>query len=97
MEMFSIIFCGNPKYENIDGGNENEYLATGGHAKGFLKSFKNNLPMRLLRSSSLPDTNIYRPVVGFRYDGLYDVTGHYEMVVIVHLLLISHEGSLTTS
>ncbi|KAI1912888.1 hypothetical protein LOZ61_003092 [Ophidiomyces ophidiicola] len=36
-----------------------------------LQSAKNKTPLRVLRSSRLPNINKYRPVEGLRYDGLY--------------------------
>ncbi|KAI1990797.1 hypothetical protein LOZ53_003103 [Ophidiomyces ophidiicola] len=38
-----------------------------------LQSAKNKTPLRVLRSSRLPNINKYRPVEGLRYDGLYKI------------------------
>lgn len=33
-------------------------------------------PVRVIRSHNLPKSNLYRPSVGFRYDGLYEVVAY---------------------
>ncbi|KAL2039354.1 hypothetical protein N7G274_008022 [Stereocaulon virgatum] len=76
---FSIVVSG-AGYLNIDNGNSLEYCGTSG-SKGFpttstlhmLKSFKDGKQIRVLRSSSLGADNPYRPAMGLRYDGLYQI------------------------
>ncbi|KAF2791737.1 hypothetical protein K505DRAFT_280149 [Melanomma pulvis-pyrius CBS 109.77] len=41
-----------------------------------IESYGSKLPVRVIRSHNLSKKNIYRPVVGFRYDGLYEVVGY---------------------
>lgn len=81
--VFSIVLGGNPKYQDIDEGDTIQYCSTEGNqgrpsheTKSFFKSYEDDLPIRVLRSSNLDDQNIYRPEVGYRYDGLYHVTGY---------------------
>jgi hypothetical protein len=38
-----------------------------------IDSIASNCPVRVMRSSNLPNTNHFRPAKGFRYDGLYEV------------------------
>ena len=45
-----------------------DYLITSMRTPAALKK-----PVRVLRSHSLPKTNLYRPARGIRYDGLYEV------------------------
>ncbi|QDS70963.1 hypothetical protein FKW77_007249 [Venturia effusa] len=68
--------------EDIDQGEEIWYCGTEAKigdneptasTKLMLESVASNKPVRVMRSSSLPVTNKYRPVKGFRYDGLYEV------------------------
>lgn len=44
--------------------------------KLLLKSEETKQPVRVLRSMHLPKTNLYKPIRGFRYDGLYEVRSH---------------------
>ena len=41
-----------------------------------LKAHGSQQPVRVLRSSSLPASNSYRPARGIRYDGLYRIISH---------------------
>lgn len=43
------------------------------HTRTLMTSIKTGKPVRLFRSHKLPDINLYRPQMGFRYDGLYTV------------------------
>jgi hypothetical protein len=40
-----------------------------------LQSIASKLPVRVMRSANLPDTNKFKPAKGFRYDGVYEVLG----------------------
>lgn len=46
------------------------------NTKLLLKSEETKRPVRVLRSMHLPKTNPYKPIRGFRYDGLYEVKSH---------------------
>lgn len=67
----------------MDKGDTIEYCGTQG-AEGspsagtnlMLKAYETHQPVRVLRSSSLPATNTYRPARGIRYDGLYQIIDH---------------------
>ncbi|KAE9987159.1 hypothetical protein EG328_003628 [Venturia inaequalis] len=68
--------------EDIDEGHEIWYCGTEAKigdteptasTKLMLESLSSNLSVRVMRSSKLPAGNKYRPVKGFRYDGLYEV------------------------
>jgi hypothetical protein len=68
--------------EDIDEGEEIWYCGTEAKSgdseptastKLMLESLISKLPVRVLRSSGLPAGNKYKPVRGFRYDGLYEV------------------------
>ena len=41
-----------------------------------LKAYNAQQSLRVLRSSSLPSDNTYRPAQGIRYDGQYLITGY---------------------
>lgn len=41
-----------------------------------LKAYENHHSIRVLRSASLPSSNMYRPARGLRYDGLYRIISH---------------------
>ena len=75
------MLSGGNQYDDEDNGDEIWYSGTAG--KDF-KATENTLrmiescdeikePVRVIRSSNLDRKNVYRPVRGFRYDGLYDV------------------------
>lgn len=68
--------------EDIDEGEEIWYCGTEAKigdteptasTKLMLESLLSNQPVRVMRSSKLPAGNKYRPVKGFRYDGLYEL------------------------
>lgn len=68
--------------EDIDEGLEIWYCGTEARigdteptasTKLMLESVSSSHPVRVMRSSSLPAGNKYKPVKGFRYDGLYEV------------------------
>ncbi|KAL2364133.1 hypothetical protein RJZ56_002952 [Blastomyces dermatitidis] len=69
-------------YPDVDQGDTIAYCGT--HGKDgqisagtnlLIESHANRTPIRVLRSSKLPKINPYRPVAGFRYDGLYEIHG----------------------
>ena len=85
-------------YANVDNGNSIQYCGTQGSqdapsagTKLMLKSHETQHSIRVLRSSSLPASNGYRPARGLRYDGLYRIT-HYE---ILEQKTAMHRFSLT--
>lgn len=62
----------------MDNGHTIEYCGTRGVERTssagtnlMLKAYETNQPIRVLRSSSLPAVNLFRPARGIRYDGLY--------------------------
>jgi len=74
---YSIVVSGSG-YANIDNGLTLQYCGTQGtkdaptaNTKLMLLSHRNQTPIRVLRSSNLPQSNKYRPSIGLRYDGLY--------------------------
>ncbi|KKZ65913.1 hypothetical protein EMCG_08323 [[Emmonsia] crescens] len=69
-------------YPDIDQGDVISYCGTRGKdgqisagTKLMIESHEKRNPIRVLRSSKLPMINPYRPVAGFRYDGLYEIHG----------------------
>ncbi|PGH03088.1 hypothetical protein GX51_04275 [Blastomyces parvus] len=69
-------------YPDIDQGDTIAYCGTRGKdgqisagTNLLIESHTNRTPIRVLRSSKLPKINRYRPVAGFRYDGLYEICG----------------------
>lgn len=78
---YSIVVS-NGGYKNVDEGVVIKYCGTSGAlgvlshgTKLLMESFTSRNPIRVLRSASLPQSNIYRPTKGLRYDGLYEITG----------------------
>lgn len=74
---YSCIISGGHNYPNVDDGDEVLYCGTDSD-DGSITDFTqrmlesvNNQPVRLIRSHNLDSE--YAPVIGFRYDGLYDV------------------------
>ena len=70
-------------YENIDNGDTIKYCGTQGNLDSpslgttmMLKAYETQQPIRVLRSSSLPATNLYRPARGIRFDGMYHITSY---------------------
>lgn len=76
----SVIMSGGGNYDDIDRGDEIWYCGTEGadhkateYTKRMLESV-NNHPVRVLRSAKLSqEKSQFRPELGIRYDGLYDV------------------------
>ncbi|KAI9794008.1 MAG: hypothetical protein M1816_006633 [Peltula sp. TS41687] len=73
-------------YEDLDEGDRILYCGTSGTegkptggTTRLKETHKLSAPLRVLRSSGLPQKNRYRPSKGLRYDGLYDVFG-YEVI-----------------
>ncbi|EEH38022.2 hypothetical protein PAAG_00943 [Paracoccidioides lutzii Pb01] len=69
-------------YPDVDEGDTILYCGTRGKdgvassgTKLLIESFEKKIPIRVLRSCKLPKINPYRPTMGFRYDGLYDIHG----------------------
>ncbi|OJD22037.1 hypothetical protein ACJ73_06619 [Blastomyces percursus] len=67
-------------YPDIDQGDTIAYCGTRGKdgqisagTNLLIESHANRTPIRVLRSSKLPKINPYRPTIGFRYDGLYEI------------------------
>ena len=59
-----------------------------------LKAYETQQSLRVLRSSSLPAGNMYRPARGIRYDGQYLITS-YEILddmTAMHRFLLSRVG-----
>ncbi|KAF2680981.1 hypothetical protein K458DRAFT_310172 [Lentithecium fluviatile CBS 122367] len=83
MGAYSVVLSGTGSsyYNDEDNGNDIWYSGTDG--QNFTPTDNTNRlietcdtlhnPVRVLRSHNLPNSNPYRPEVGFRYDGLYDV------------------------
>ena len=82
---FSVILSGGG-YDDVDEGDRILYCGTSG-TEGKATAGTNHLkethklknPLRVLRSSALPQANPYRPQKGLRYDGLYDIVD-YEII-----------------
>lgn len=82
---FSVVLSSGG-YDDLDEGDRILYCGTSGsegkptagtnHLK---ETYKLRAPLRVIRSSGLPQSNKYRPTKGLRYDGLYDVVG-YEII-----------------
>lgn len=79
---YSIVLSGGNHYGDVDEGEQIWYSGTDG--KGDMKATENTQrmiescdnvhePVRVIRSWNLQKSNPYRPLRGFRYDGLYDV------------------------
>ncbi|KAL9027375.1 MAG: hypothetical protein Q9196_004091 [Gyalolechia fulgens] len=82
---YSIIMSGGG-YSDIDEGDRIQYCGTSGEDKPtalterMLESFKLQNPIRVLRSAALSGKHSkYRPSMGLRYDGIYQITG-YELL-----------------
>ncbi|KAL9585086.1 MAG: hypothetical protein Q9203_004406 [Teloschistes exilis] len=77
---YSIVMSGKG-YSDVDEGDLIRYCGTSGHAEGptpstkrMMESRANGNPIRVLRSHKIKAANSkYRPMVGLRYDGLYQV------------------------
>lgn len=77
---FSIVLSSG--YSNEDGGNTITYCGTKGERPNkptistqyMLTAYEKRRSVRVLRSANMPPTNVYRPAVGIRYDGLYRIT-----------------------
>ncbi|KAK3073985.1 hypothetical protein LTR53_003932 [Teratosphaeriaceae sp. CCFEE 6253] len=81
---YSCIMSGGHDYPDEDFGKEVLYCGTDSTdglvtepTQRMLESEKNGKPVRLIRSHNLG--SVYRPDIGFRYDGLYTVVGHKNM------------------
>lgn len=80
---YSIVLSSS-EYHDKDDGDMIEYSGTKGKGnfitsegtKSLLSSADTKNPVRVIRSSQLPKKNPCRPDCGFRYDGLYTVTGY---------------------
>ena len=79
MGAFSVVLSGGG-YSDIDQGDIIQYCGTSGKEEKasagtdlLMKSYKDGKDIRVLRSSSLDKENVYRPVKGLRYDGLYRI------------------------
>ncbi|KAK2801242.1 hypothetical protein FQN50_007802 [Emmonsiellopsis sp. PD_5] len=81
---FSIILSSpggkNSNYADIDEGDVIHYCGTRGKdgipsigTRYLIESFEKKSPIRVLRSAKLPPMDIYRPSLGLRYDGLYEI------------------------
>jgi hypothetical protein len=57
----------------VDSDDENEEDGPTNHTRMLMTSVETGKPVRLFRSDKLPDINPYRPLKGYRYDGLYRV------------------------
>jgi hypothetical protein len=75
-------------YHDKDFGDTIEYSGTEGSnfqikaaTQSMITSAKLGNHIRVLRSSQLPKSNKYRPEVGLRYDGLYQIKSYKEMDV----------------
>lgn len=79
---WSVIVAGDPKYPDIDEGEELWYCGTEGNSAAeptaatqrMLESAANGLEVRVIRSEKCKNP-LYRPEKGYRYDGLYTVVG----------------------
>ncbi|KAI9730707.1 MAG: hypothetical protein M1834_005676 [Cirrosporium novae-zelandiae] len=84
---YSIVIS-NDEYANIDEGDKITYCGTRNkdhnptfYTRCMLISSATHNEIRVLRSFRLSSKNKYRPTLGFRYDGLYKITG-YEILDI---------------
>ena len=80
---FSIILSGSG-YDDCDEGYHILYCGTSGvegkptaGTKHLLETHRLRNPLRVLRSSTLPASNLWRPAKGLRYDGLYDIIDYH--------------------
>jgi hypothetical protein len=80
---YSIVVSGGNAYHDIDNGDVIEYSGTPGknstpteNTVHLLTSAVLANPIRVIRSAQLNKKNKYRPELGLRYDGLYQVRGH---------------------
>jgi len=76
----SIVLSGGD-YDDIDAGDAIQYCGTAGSrgklsagTQHLIDSHRQEVDIRVLRSHSLPNTNLYRPEMGYRYDGLYRIS-----------------------
>lgn len=76
----SVVMAGGGDYEDIDEGHVIQYCGTEGgnsqltEATQYLRtSLQTREPVRVMRSAKIPEENPYRPILGVRYDGLYEV------------------------
>ena len=88
-------------YANIDNGTIIEYCGTQGSdnspsagTKLMLKAEEIQQSVRVLRSSSLPASNPYRPARGLRYDGQYRIISHeiLDNATAMYRFLLSRVG-----
>lgn len=82
---FSVILSSGG-YDDVDEGDTILYCGTSGvdgkisvGTALLLETRRLEQPLRVLRSSALPQKNEFRPRKGLRYDGLYDIEG-YEVI-----------------
>ncbi|KAH7344259.1 PUA-like domain-containing protein [Pyrenochaeta sp. MPI-SDFR-AT-0127] len=80
---YSIVLSGGNKYHDQDNGDTIEYSGTEGkdgipteNTSHLIHSMDLGNPIRVIRSAQLHKKNKYRPELGFRYDGLYEVKGY---------------------
>jgi hypothetical protein len=79
---YSIVLSGGGGYHDIDSGDTIEYSGTEGrnstpteNTQHLLRSAELLNPIRVIRSAQLSKKNPFRPELGLRYDGLYQVRG----------------------
>ena len=81
--VFSVVIS-NSDYANIDNGDEIRYCGTSGSAgqatlntKLMIESHGRRNPVRVIRSgaNNTKHKTVYQPVMGLRYDGLYEIVG----------------------
>jgi hypothetical protein len=80
---YSIVLSGGYAYHDVDNGDVIEYSGTPGkhstpteNTIHLLTSAVLGNPVRVIRSAQLNKKNKYRPELGLRYDGLYQVRGY---------------------
>jgi hypothetical protein len=81
---FSIVLSGGNHYGDVDNGDDIMYSGTNSVTEALTGSTQRMIescdeikePVRVIRSWNLDRKNPYRPLRGFRYDGLYDVVGY---------------------
>ncbi|PSK53844.1 E3 ubiquitin-protein ligase UHRF1 [Elsinoe australis] len=73
---------GGGTYPDIDGGDIVQYCGTDGkegqiteNTQRMLESYEQKLPVRLIRSSKMGKP-MYKPELGFRYDGIYHIVSY---------------------
>ncbi|KAF1914123.1 hypothetical protein BDU57DRAFT_518903 [Ampelomyces quisqualis] len=83
---YSIVLSGGGGYNDQDNGDSIVYSGTDGQdftpteaTQQMLRSAELGNEIRVIRSANLHRDNQYRPVIGFRYDGLYTIKG-FELV-----------------